>query len=384
MSSDEPKETPVSGNVDPSAAAEPEKTSALVPADSSSEVTTASTAKVDDPYGYYYDDPYSETSAAPVVETSSTPPAPPPPPETKKEEEEEPEEDDGMLRMSFLEHLEELRTRIIRALAGFGVAFVAALFFAEKLWLFVQQPAEQALRSIKVDPPRLVAIDPMDQFSIIWMKLPILTAVFLASPWVLYQVWGFIAPGLYKRERRWAAPFVLFSAGLFLMGGAFAYFIAFRYGLAFLLGIGRDVNVMPMVSMVSYFDLFVNVMLGVSLLFELPVLIFFLTLLRIVTPGFLIRHSRYAILLIVVVAAIITPTPDIFNLMMFATPMCVLFYIGIFASYLLVLGREGRKFPWRNVLLLLGSIAAIVASLIYFAMVKYGYKLVPAWPFLTR
>ncbi len=387
MSSDEPKETPVSGNADPSApAAEPEKTSALVPVDPSSEAVPASTAKVDDPYGYYYDDPYNETSAAPVVETSSTPPAPPPPPETKKdeEEEEEPEEDDGMLRMSFLEHLEELRTRIIRALGGFGVAFVASLFFAEKLWNFVQQPAQQALQTIGVNPPKLVAIDPMDQFSIIWMKLPILAAVFLASPWVLYQVWGFIAPGLYKRERRWAAPFVIFSAGLFLMGGAFAYFIAFRYGLTFLLGIGRDVNVMPMVSMVSYFDLFVNVMMGVSLLFELPVLIFFLTLLRIVTPGFLIRHSRYAILLIVVVAAVVTPTPDIFNLMMFATPMCVLFYIGIFASYLLVLGREGRKFPWRNVLIMAGGVAAIVAGLIYFAVVKYGYKFVPTWPYLTR
>jgi sec-independent protein translocase protein TatC len=177
---------------------------------------------------------------------------------------------------------------------------------------------------------------------------------------------------------------VICSAGLFLTGGLFAYFIAFRYGLAFLLGIGRDVNVSPMVSMVSYFDLFVNVMLGVSILFELPIVIFFLTLLRIVTPGFLLRNSRYAILVIVVIAAIITPTPDIFNLMLFATPMCVLFYVGIFASYLLVLGREGRRFPWRNVLIFLGALALLVAGLIYFAMNKYGYSLSFTWPFLTR
>ena len=102
-----------------------------------------------------------------------------------------------------------------------------------------------------------------------------------------------------------------------------------------------------MVTISEYFDLFVNVTLGVGLVFELPVLIFFLTLLRILSPLFLLRHSRYAILGIFVLAAIITPTPDVFNLMLFAAPMCFLFYVGIFASYLLVLKRENRRFPWR-------------------------------------
>jgi sec-independent protein translocase protein TatC len=175
----------------------------------------------------------------------------------------------------------------------------------------------------------------------IWVKLPIL-ADFLASPWVLYQVWAFIAPGLYRRERRWAAPFVICSAGLFIAGGLFAYFVAFRFGLTFLLSIGRGNYVAPMVSITEYFDLFVNVTLGIGIVFELPVLIFFLTLLRIVNPGFLIRHSRYAILGIFLLAAIITPTPDVFNLMIFATPMVALFYVGVFASYILVLtGRAG-------------------------------------------
>jgi sec-independent protein translocase protein TatC len=197
-------------------------------------------------------------------------------------------------------------------------------------------------------------------------------------------VWAFISPGLYRRERRWAAPFIISSAGLFIMGGMFAYFIAFRYGLTFLLGIGQGYNVRPMVSISTYVDLFINVILGVGLVFELPVLIFFLTLLRIVSPQFLLNHSRYAILIIFIAAAIITPTPDVFNLMLFATPMCMLFFVGIFASYLLVLRREGRRFPWRKVLPIAAGVLLLLAIGIYIAITRYGFRVVPHWPFLMR
>ncbi len=293
------------------------------------------------------------------------------------------DEEDGMLRMSFLEHLEELRSRLLKALAGVGVAFVLSLVFANEMWTVVSQPAMQALRTLGFQD-RLVQITPMETFSTVWVKLPMLASIFLASPWVLYQVWGFIAPGLYRRERRWAAPFVICSAGLFIAGGLFAYFVAFRFGLTFLLGIGRDIHIQPMVSVTEYFDLFVNVMLGVGLVFELPVLIFFLTLLRIVTPGFLIRNSRYAILIIVILAAVVTPTPDVFNLMMFAVPMCLLFYVGIFGGYLLVLHREHRRFPWGKVLpWLIGVLALLGVAAWYFAT-KYGYHVINHWPFLMK
>ena len=288
-----------------------------------------------------------------------------------------------MLRMSFLEHLEELRSRIIRALIGIGVAFVLSLTFTSELWSFVCQPAVTALKTLGYTPS-LVQITPMESFNVIWVKLPILCSIFLASPWILYQVWAFIAPGLYRRERRWAAPFVLCSAGLFILGGVFAYFVAFRFGLTFLLSIGRGNYVTPMVSITEYFDLFVNVILGVGLVFELPVLIFFLSLLRIVTPGFLINNSRYAILLIFVVAAIVTPTPDVFNLMLFATPMVLLFYVGIFASYLLLLEREGRRFPWRKAITIVIAVLLLLSGALYLAITKYGFKLVPHWPFLLR
>jgi sec-independent protein translocase protein TatC len=211
-----------------------------------------------------------------------------------------------------------------------------------------------------------------------------LCAIFIGSPWVLYQVWAFISPGLYRRERRWAIPFVLFSAGLFILGGFFAYFVAFRYGLTFLLSIGNGNHVEPMVSITEYFDLFVNVILGVGLVFELPVLIFFLTLLRLASPAFLVRHSRYAILIIFIIAAVVTPTPDVFNMMLFAVPMCLLFYVGILAGYLLVLHREHRTFPWRKVLTFVLPILLVLVIVGYIAVTKHVIKLVPYWPFLTH
>jgi sec-independent protein translocase protein TatC len=177
---------------------------------------------------------------------------------------------------------------------------------------------------------------------------------------------------------------VLTTAGLFIGGGIFAYFVAFRYGLTFLLSIGSGNHVEPMVSITEYFDLFVNVILGVGLVFELPVLIFFLTLLRLASPAFLVRHSRYAILIIFIIAAVVTPTPDVFNMMLFAVPMCLLFYVGVFAGYLLILHREHRKFPWRKTLTIVLPLLILLAVLGYIAITKHVVKLVPHWPFITR
>src|ERR1700719_2454831 len=144
----------------------------------------------------------------------------PPPPDDEEGE------DDGMLRMSFLEHLEEMRHRIIRALQGFGVAFLVCIVFANQLWDIVRAPAVDALKKIGVNPPVLVINEPMEGFSIIWVKVPLVISLFIA-------------------------------------GGAFAYFVAFRFGLAFLLGLGMGGGVIPLVTITNYFDLFVNVMLGV-------------------------------------------------------------------------------------------------------------------------
>lgn len=267
-------------------------------------------------------------------------------------------DDDGMLRMSIVEHLEELRTRIIRALIGFGVAYVAAMVFANQLWDLVQAPGLAAFKEL--GEGGFIAIDPFELFSIVWMWMPLVAAIFLSAPWVIYQAWAFISPGLYPRERRWALPFIFSTAGLFLAGGLFAYFVVFRYALIFLLGIGRPVHVTPMISIDLYFGRFVNVMLGVAVTFELPVAIFFLTLIRLASPSFLLRHSRYAILAIVILAAVLTPSPDAMNMTAVAVPMTLLYFLGVFASFLLVMRREHRKFPWQIFLYWLLAVLAVV------------------------
>jgi sec-independent protein translocase protein TatC len=361
---------------------QPEVPNEVTPDVSSESEVYSSTSQ---PYG-------AETTTAVTVAPAASasvpavilPPPPPPPPPKKDDDDDDDPEEKGMLRMSFMEHLEELRARLLRSVLGIIAAFVLSITFCKPLWHVVSEPAVQALTHLGVHPPNLVAISPMEQFNVIYLKLPLLMSVFVGSPWVLYQVWAFISPGLYKREKRWAVPFVVSTAGLFISGGCFAYFVAFRFGLEFLLGIGRDVNVSSMVSIDQYFDLFVNVTLGVGLVFEMPVIIFFLTLLRLASPRFLIRHSRYAILGITVLAAVVTPTPDVFNMMIFAVPMVLLFFIGVFASYLLVLRREGKGFPWKIVSLLVLGLIAMTAGTLAIFIYHLHYHFIPYWPFLIK
>ncbi len=335
----------------------------------------------------FRDDPHAPPPAEiippPALATggggSRTPPPPPPDDEDAGDAEES-----GMLRMSFLEHLEELRARIIKALWGFGAVFLVCVVFSNDLFRIIKAPGDAAMKATGIPGAGFIAIDPMEQFQIIWVWTPVVASLFLGSPWILWQVWAFISPGLYKREKKWAIPFVLGTAGLFILGGCFGYFIAFRYGMAFLFGLGKDVGVLPLITIDNYFDKFVDVMLGIGLVFELPILLFMLTLLRVASPSFLLNHSRYAILAIVIIAAIITPTPDVFNLMLFAVPMCMLFFLGVFLSYLLVLKRENRKFPWKPFFLWLGISLALIASVVVLLVFGYHYHLVLHWPFIAK
>ena len=346
-------------------------------------------------YNYYddygYDHPPHEASPAVVeqalVPTTPTPPAEPPPPPPAPppaEKEDEDEGNDGMLRMSFLEHLEELRTRLLNSVYGIFAAFAACIYFTPSIWEAIRQPYVKAMAINGIKDAELIILTPTEAFSILWVKLPILCAIFLSSPWLLYQIWGFIAPGLYKKERRWAGPFIVGSALLFILGGAFAYYVAFPLGLGFLLGIGNGMGIKVSVTLSEYFDLFFNVTLGMGIVFELPILIFILALLRVVTPQFLVRNSRYAIMIIVIVAAIITPTPDVINLMLISVPMVLLYFTGVFAAYVLFLSREGRRLPWTAMIGVVCGILILLLGSVYLLLTRYGYKLVQSWPFLVR
>ncbi len=294
--------------------------------------------------------------------------------ETKNDESEE------LTGMSILGHLEELRSRLLKCLAGIAIAIALSFTFTDALWDFVEQPGKAALLAAG-EAPRLMQTESMEVITVICFKLPLVCAIFLASPWVLYQLWAFISPGLYRHERRWAAPFIVGSAGLFIAGGVFGYFVVFRYGLTFLLSIGKGRDVTPGITVTDYFDKFVNVILGVGISFELPALIMLLVMLGIATPGFLLRQSRYAILAIVIVAAVITPTTDPFNLLLVAGPLCALFFVGIGAGYLVTLRREGRGVPKKA---LVGAGGVLIAAAGYWWLARSGRRLTTHWPFLVR
>lgn len=232
-------------------------------------------------------------------------------------------------RMSLLEHLEELRRRILRSLAAIAIAFIVSWFAVEEIAEFLARPIYAALPA----GTRLTFLGVTDPF-IIYVKVAALAACFLASPAVLYQVWRFVAPGLYKREKRRAAPFIVAGSVFFLAGGAFAYYVAFPFAVEFLIGMGEAFQ--PMITVERYFRFLLYVILGLGLMFELPIFIFLLAQMGVVTPGFLMRHFRWAVLLIFVAAALVTPTPDVVNLCLFALPTIALYLLGVGAAALVV------------------------------------------------
>lgn len=255
--------------------------------------------------------------------------------------------DGAMPRMPLLEHLEELRARILRALYGFLAILTLCVAASDRLFEIVMAPGYDAMNRTGIAGAGFIAVGVMEKFQIIWVKAPLVAAIFLASPWILWQAWAFVSPGLYPREKRWAIPFMLAIASLFLLGGCFGYFVAFRYGMTFLLGIGKDTRVLPLISIADYFDRLVDILLGIGVAFELPVVMVLLTLIRVASPSFLLKHSNYAILGIVILAALVTPTQDAFNLVLFAAPMCALFFLGVLLSYVVVRKRN-RQWPFRQ------------------------------------
>jgi sec-independent protein translocase protein TatC len=239
-------------------------------------------------------------------------------------------------RMSLVEHLEELRKRIVWSIVGLAVAFFPCWNYAKEIFAFLVAPIKPYLPS----GTRLAFLGLTDPF-LMYFKVAALAALFLASPFVLYQAWRFIAPGLYPRERHYALPFVLVTTMFFLAGGAFGYYVAFPAAAKFLLGMGDQLT--PVITVTAYFSFLMTLILGLGLMFELPVLIFLLSVLGVVTPRFLMRQFRWAVVLIFIVAAIVTPTPDIFNQCVFAVPGVALYLLGVGAAAIVTRGRDKRR-----------------------------------------
>lgn len=227
--------------------------------------------------------------------------------------------------MSLLDHLEELRKRLVWSLLSLVVAFMPCWYWVREIFDFLQRP----IRALRPDE-KLVFTGLADPF-LLYFKVAALAGLFLAAPFLLYQLWGFIAPGLYKRERLYLAPFLLFGSLFFLGGGAFAYYVAFPMAAEFLLSMAEGFEMMLTVE--RYFSFLLTMILGLGMMFELPIIILVLAALGVVTPSFLLRNFRWAVLIIFVVSAIITPTPDIVNLCVFAVPALLLYLLGVGAAF---------------------------------------------------
>ena len=232
--------------------------------------------------------------------------------------------------MSFLQHLEELRARIIKSLIFIAAGFGACWYYHELIFGYMQRPIVTALQAHHLDT-KLVYLNPTDPFNM-YLKISLIAGIFVASPFVLYQVWAFVAPGLYRHEKRYVMPFMVFSVGLFLAGGFFGYKMVYPAALDFLIGFGQQFS--PMITIGEYTDLFMTIIIGLGLIFEMPILVFFLSLMGVISAGWMWRNLRYSILVIFIIAAIVTPTTDIMNMCIFAAPMVVLYVFSIFVAWL--------------------------------------------------
>jgi sec-independent protein translocase protein TatC len=237
----------------------------------------------------------------------------------------EDEKPESLPAMGFLDHLEELRRRVVYSVCAVAVGFGACWWKAERIYDIMQRPIMDALRANGL-AEKLVYLNPTEPFNL-YLKISALAGLFVTSPFVLYQVWTFISPGLYRNEKRYVVPFMVSTIALFSSGGYFGYKIVYPRALSFLIGFGHQFQ--PMITIGEYTQLFLSIVLGMGLIFEIPILVFFLALMGIVSAGFMLKSFRYAILIIFIVAAIITPTPDIVNMCIFAAPMIALYALSI-------------------------------------------------------
>ena len=243
--------------------------------------------------------------------------------------------------MSLLQHLEELRKRIIYSAVAVGVCFLACWKFAGIIYQKLQVPLQKALEAngFPVAERKLSYLNPTEPFNL-YMKIGLIAGIFVACPIVLYQVWLFISPGLYRREKRYVIPFLVLSIGLFLAGGYFGFRVVYPAALSFLISYGGDFR--PVITIKEYLSLSLTIILGLAVVFELPIVIGFTALMGVVDAKFLFRHIRGAIFLFFLVAAVLTPTTDIPNMLVFAAPMIALYIFSIGIAWL-VHPKQRRK-----------------------------------------
>jgi sec-independent protein translocase protein TatC len=238
--------------------------------------------------------------------------------------------------MTVMEHLRDLRTRIVRALLGILPGVVLAWTYKEYLLDFLLAPLSQAWRSLGLGEPTINFANPVDPF-MAYMKLSIIFGILLSSPWIFYQVWAFVAPGLYKRERRFAVPFILASTIFFAGGAFFGYAVVFPMGFETFLGMSgmlpsATIRVQPTLMLDQYMSFALQMLVAFGVVFEVPVIVTFLSLVGLVNWKQLMAFGRYWVVIASVVAALLTP-PDVGSQMMMMIPLVVLYFLSVVLAY---------------------------------------------------
>ena len=253
--------------------------------------------------------------------------------------------------MSFLGHLGDLRKKITVALIATCVTFMVSFNYSEQLLESLMFPLRYTLDfsvtkmymyfipQDKLHNTKLVFLAPAEGF---WMnmKIAMVAALILALPVIFQQLWSFISPGLHGKEKKYVVPFVLTATGLFLVGGAFCFFIVLPFAMGFLLTYKVGNFMMPLLSVGQYVDFCLKFILAFGAVFELPIIILFATRMGLITTQTLAKNRRYAILIAFIVAAILTPTPDAFNQTLMAVPMIILYEVGILASRIFIRRKD--------------------------------------------
>ncbi|UCG21402.1 MAG: twin-arginine translocase subunit TatC [Deltaproteobacteria bacterium] len=225
-------------------------------------------------------------------------------------------------KMPFTEHLEELRRRLIICFVAVGIGFVISYFFAKQIFEILMRPLIKAM-----PPGEGLIFTALPEAFITYLKVALLTGIGLASPVIIYQFWRFLAPGLYNRERRALFPIVLFSTVFFLGGALFGYFVVFPFGFKFFIGFASD-SIRALPSIREYLKFATKLLFAFGFIFELPLFAFFLARLGLITAETLRKKQKYAILIIFMLAAILTP-PDVVTQVMMAGPLLILYELSV-------------------------------------------------------
>ncbi len=236
--------------------------------------------------------------------------------------------------MTFLEHLEDLRKRLFYSFLAIVVTVIPAFFFSEEIFKILARPVTEFLP----EGEKLSYLSLTEPF-MLYIKVSFLASIFVASPFIFLQLWLFVAPGLYRKEKKYVIPFVFFTSFFFILGALFGYFVVFPFACRFLLQIGKAFR--PVITIGQYFSLALRLLLAIALVFELPTLVFFLSKIGIITSRWMIKNFKYAVLVVFIIAAVITPTPDAFVQSIIAVPMLALYGLSILIAFLF--GKERKK-----------------------------------------